>query len=344
MITRFRRFQSKPGDPFPEWDGGGAASWILLVLLLGGCASGAPAEARRTQYLLGTLVEVTAIAPNGEIASRAVASALDEIRRVEGLLTTYSDESEISRLNRSSGRWVELSPETIEALDASRRLAEITGGAFDPTVGPLIDLWREAEGRGRPPDASEIERTLSLVGYRGIDLDREGKRGRLEAGMRVDLGGIGKGYAVDRAGEALLRAGASGGTLNAGGDLLLLGALPPPLREVGIRDPSDPERILGRIRPSKGAVATSGNYERGYRIGGQLHGHVLDPATGLPVRGLLSATIVAADATTADALATAVLVRGRTEADRLSTEMGVDHVTVDRDGGVSSTLPFEIFP
>ncbi|MCZ6688333.1 MAG: FAD:protein FMN transferase [Planctomycetota bacterium] len=290
---------------------------------------------RRTQYLLGTLVTVTAVAPDRATAAQAVTAALDEIARIEALLTTYHPESEISRLNRSEGAWISVSPETLDVLAEAVRFAEMTRGAFDPTVGPLIDLWREAERRGRAPTDEERVAASKRVGYRRIQVDRHGSRARLEIGTRVDLGAIGKGYAVDRAAEAMMRAGASGGVVEAGGDLLLVGDLPDDLRDVSIRDPRPPPRVH-RIGSFSGgtAVATSGGYERSFQIGDQRYGHVIDPATGLPTDSLLSATVIAPSATMADALATAILVRGQDEAQRLANEQGIEYTIFHPDGWI----------
>ena len=348
VFARHRRMASRLRELFPEWDEadklsalGGAALLMAGAILMGGCAWMPPAELRREQFLLGTEVAVTAVAPDEASASAAVAGALEEIARIEALLSSWSEESEITLLNRNAGEWVSLSRETLEVLAACGRFGEMTRGAFDPTVGPLIDLWRESERRGRPPDETELEEALSRVGYRRIQVDVPGGRARLEPGSRVDLGAIGKGYAVDRAGAVLLEKGGTGGVINAGGDLRLLGELPERLSMISIRNPDHPETSLGEFLPPRGsAVATSGNYLRYFEIDGIRFGHVLDPRTGLPIRGVKSATVIAPDAMTADALATAILVAGQEEADRLAHQEGIGFVIVGKDGEVSSSFPF----
>ena len=252
---------------------------------------------------------------------RSERDRLDEYRRacqsilkdLENRLSIYDPESEISRLNAAAGGpAVAVSPPTRRVLEMSRDCAEKSEGRFDVTVAPLVELWGFHGGElTSPPDGRAISNALELVGYRGLRLSDNGARLEL-AGMRVDLGGIAKGFAVDRCFEELRRMGARNVMVNLGGNLRCGGCARPgkPWR-IGVRDPFDRTRIAGRLHLTGGmAVATSGDYERFVELDGERYAHIIDPCTGRPVRGTAAVTVVSTNAARADAMSTALFVAG----------------------------------
>lgn len=254
---------------------------------------------------MSTDVRLVAVASGGAAARRMFEGARREIRAVDRLMSTYREDSEVSRLNRE-GR-ARISEPTRAVLQRAKEISRLTGGAFDATYAPLRRLWRRAVEQERLPRPEEMEKARAAVGYRKVTV--KGGIARLEEpGTEIDLGGIAKGYAIDRAAEAMRRAGAGAGLVDVGGDLRLFGR---PLKRakwrIQVRTPPErPERLILELGPS--AVATSGDYARGFRIGEQWFSHIIDPRTGRPADHSPSVTVVGPDATTADALATAFSV------------------------------------
>ena len=194
------------------------------------------------------------------------------------------------------------------ALDWSRR----TGGAFDPTTAALLDLWDILSGPHPPPSPEQLAAARQEVGWRRLVLSADHRRVDL-GGTALDLGGIAKGYAIDRAAQALRRSGVRDFLVNAGGDLFVAGSKGGDPWRVGIQHPRSPEELLQVVSPVDGALVTSGDYERSFTWEGTLYHHILDPRSGEPARDCQSVTVWAATAIDADALATAVFVLGPAE-------------------------------
>ena len=284
---------------------------------------------------MGTVVQITVAHPDEGIARKALESAFEEIRRAEKLLSSYLPESEISAVNlRAAREAVTVSEEVLEIIDRALETSRSSGGAFDVTVGPLMELWNFDSG-GTVPAENDLEAALALVGFERLSLDREKGTVRfLAEGMKIDLGGIGKGYAVDRAAAALLEAGITNAIIDAGGDLRLLGHRPgKDFWRVGIRHPRDPGRLLLSLDLADRAVVTSGDYERFFMSGERRYHHLLDPATGFPATGCESVTVIAATAAEADAYATAAFILGPEKGlDFLRDLPGVEGIIVDSAG------------
>jgi thiamine biosynthesis lipoprotein len=248
---------------------------------------------------MGTAARIVLYAPDDEEADRGARAAFEEIARIEACISDYDPESELSRLRE--GEQV-VSEKLFEVLAAARHFSEITGGAFDVTVGPVVALWR----RGVPPDQAEREAALESVGWRNLVLDPSRRTVRLaKPGMRLDPGGIGKGYAADEALSLLARQGVRRALVDLGGDLAL--GDPPPGRS-GWRVEIEGEEGRREILLSNCGVAASGDTERFVEAGGRRYSHILDPRTGIGVEHGRRVSVVAPDCTTADALATALSV------------------------------------
>jgi thiamine biosynthesis lipoprotein len=291
--------------------------------------------------MMGTSVEVILWDSDPQAPAKAADQAYAEIKRIEELLSDRRRESKVSEINRSAGRRpVQVPAELFGLIRESIRFARVSDGVFDITVQGLGDLWDFHSAVFRVPDVGVVRDRLSLVDYRKIRLQQEGSTVFLEEpGMQISLGGIAKGYAVDRAVEVLRESGIKGGIVCGGGDLVAFGK-----REdggawkVGVRNPRDPGKNICVIPVSDLAVATSGDYERYRMAGGRRYHHIIDPRTGYPSRGCMSVTVVAENALDADALATAVFVLGPREGRALLEKLpDVEGIIVDSHGKVTAS-------
>jgi len=290
---------------------------------------------KETRLLMDTIVNISIGGAGGESARSAAALAFEEIARVEALLSSYRPESEISRLNAAgtSGP-VQVSEEAFALLMRGEEIRAASGGAFDVTVGPMVELWAFDEG-GRVPADEEIDTALASVGGSLLEFDGAARTVRfLAPGMKIDLGAIGKGYAVDRAAEVLKAAGINSAIIDAGGDIRLLGSRPgKDFWRIRVKHPRKVSRPLVDLDLAETAIVTSGDYERFFMVGETRYHHILDPRTGMPARLCQSVTVVAPDTAGADAYATAAFVLGPEEGLRyLRSLPGVEGIIVDAKG------------
>jgi FAD:protein FMN transferase len=289
------------------------------------------------RILMGTLVEVTAVGAPNQLKEFAEA-ALTEIKRVEDL-TSFHKESDLKQINDNAGRSpTKVNPELISLIQRSLDIAEQTDGAFDPTIGPLSRLWNFSGPEGpRLPNESEIAEARKKVNWRKLEISPDKHEVFLpEEGMALDLGGIAKGYALNRAAEILKSKGVKGALLNAGGDIVTFGSKSDGRPwKVGIQDPRDKSRIEAAVDMEAGAVFTSGDYERFLEKDGKRYHHVLDPSTGYPADGFESVTIVAPDGFGADGFSAAVLVLGPDKAKLfLEKYPNISCLVVDQSGKI----------
>lgn len=298
---------------------------------------------RRTRLAMGTTITLSVSGLPEAQATDAMEAAFAEVDRLESILTTWREESDTSRLNRAAGGEAQpCPPELLELLEKSSAWSERTGGTFDVTVGPVVALWKRAGSAGIAPGDGEIDAARTLVDYRRIEVDAKAGRARLgRAGASVDFGGIGKGYALDRAAAVLEARGVHRALLDFGGQFL---ALDPPEGErawrVDVRDPARPDSTVGAIGLVRSSISSTADYERGFDVGGKRVSHVVDPRTGRPVEGMLGATVVYASATGADALSTALYVMGAEEGMRYAGERELAARMVDAGGAVRETKDF----
>ena len=258
-----------------------------------------------------------AIVAYGEDAGalpRILEAALDEVDRIDRLMSHYKPESPLSRLNREAARGaVMVEPELFDFIARSLGYARESGGAFDITVGPLMKTWGFFRGGGRLPSDAEIAEVRGRVGYEHVVLDRRMRTVRFDRpGIELDLGGIAKGYAVDRV-VALLRKGRVAAALVSAGGSTIYGMGAPPHREgwdVEVQDPIAAERVALTVRLRDRALSVSGSYEKSFERGGVRYSHVMDPRQGRPVQGVLSVAVLAPTGTAGDALDNALFVQG----------------------------------
>jgi FAD:protein FMN transferase len=237
-----------------------------------------------------------------------------EFERLEKLMSVWVADSDLVRVNRAAGvAPVPVGPEVREVLTRARQISEWTDGKFDVTFGALSGLWKFDHDQDNViPDMTEVRRRLPLIDYRAIRVDDTVGTVFLERkGMSIHLGGIGKGYAVDRGAAMMRRRGVRDFMIQSGGDLYVSGLKNGRPWQLGLQDPRSPAgRIFARVDLSDGTFSTSGDYERFFMKDGRRYHHILDPATGEPARGARSVTIVSNTATVADGLSTGVFIMG----------------------------------
>jgi thiamine biosynthesis lipoprotein len=269
---------------------------------------------KQAMRLMGNHFEITVVEEDEKKANTLIDLAVKEIQRIEKLLTTYSDTSETSMINATAGmNPVKVSEETFRLIQRSIRISAITQGAFDITYGSVDKrLWNFDTNMTSLPDTRTAKRMVRLINYQNIILDEEEKTVFLkEKGMRIGFGGIGKGYAAERAKQILIEAGVKSGIVNASGDLTVWGHQPDGKPwTIGIVNPNLKHEVFSYINVTNMAVATSGNYEKFVMINGEKYSHTIDPRTGLPVKGIKSVTIITPNAEIADAMATPVTIMG----------------------------------
>ena len=314
----------------------------FLTLLFGdlaGCA-GIPSVqgsvvVTRAQMQMGTLVKITAVARSESIAQAAATAGFAEVRRLEELLSTWIPTSELSRVNAAAGVMpVHVSAETLTVVQRAMQAAEETGGGFNIAIGPAVDAWRVTDGQ-RIPTESELDALRSLVDLHAVHADVQAQTIYLEKpGMRIDVGGIGKGYAADQAVDALRSAGAVAGVVALSGDIKTFGQLPGGRKfPVGIQHPRKEGEVLAWIDLQDEAISTAGDYERFFERDGVRYHHILDPRTLQPARSCQSVTVIAREGVWADGLDTGIFVMGPERGMELVEQLPhVEAIIVDQDG------------
>ena len=330
---------------------------ILLMLVGAGCRTTPSKEDRpfhvvkRSQMLMGTVVFVTAVASDEETAKQAAQKSLEEIRRLEELLSTWIPTSELSHVNAAAGvEGVSVSPETLEVMRQSFEIARLTDGGFNIAIGPAVSLW-DASGEGHLPSNAELEAVRPLIDLAQVHVDKQAHTIRLgRLGMQIDVGGIGKGYAADLAAQVMKKAGASAGVVAISGDIKTFGRMPENQQFVfGIQHPrKEPGVLLAQVPLEDEAVSTAGDYQRYFEKDGVRYHHILDPVTLKPARACQSVTVIARTGVMADGLDTGIFVMGPEKGMALIESLSeVEGVIVDQEGqvtvssGLVSRLKFE---
>jgi len=266
------------------------------------------AAIHRQQFdAMGSRCELRLSAPNAAAAAALAARAIAEVRRIETKYSRYRPDSIVSRINAAAGRTpVACDSETMALIDYAAALFAASGGLFDITSGVLRRAWDF--GKPRVPDADTLGPLLALVGWRHVHCERQ-QVYLLQPGMEIDFGGFGKEYAADRAAAVLIEAGVRHGYVNLGGDMRFIGPrLDGRPWSIGIQDPRDMDATVASIPVNRGALATSGDYERFMEVDGQRYCHVLDPRSGMPVSHWRSVSVVAPLAITAGSCTTIAML------------------------------------
>jgi len=306
-------------------------------------APAAPAKVDFVEPAMGTEVHFVAYTTPRLDEARvrdAMRRAHAEIIRIEGIMTSWRNDSEVGRVNENAGKPVPASDETLGVIEKSLWAGKISEGVFDITFHALGDLWRfgdAAQATPQLPDAKVVAEKKKLVDYRKVKVDAVSHTVTIGAGMRIDLGGIAKGYAVDRAAGVLKAAGLTDFLAQAGGDLYGAGRKPDGSPWVsGIRDPRGKEgEFFATLELTDHAFSTAGDYARAFFVGGKRYHHIIDPRTGYPATACRSVTVWATDALTADAVDDAVFIMGTEKGLALVESLtDVGAVIVDKDNKV----------
>jgi len=311
------------------------AASVVALLALSGAVSASADWVRREETAMGTRIYVEAWDDDPVRGEQALDAVMANMHRIDELMSHYKPESQLSRINaRAALEPVVVDPELFELLRTSIHYSELTEGAFDITyasVGYLYDYPRHVH-----PTQAQIEAALPGVNYRNLVLDPATHSVRFaHEGMRIDLGGIAKGYACDRGAEILKTFGIRNAVVTAGGDTRLLGDRRGRPWLIGIRHPDDKNRVVLSMPLADVGISTSGDYERFFDEGGVRYHHIIDPRTGRSPNGVRSVTIIGPTATDTEGWSKGVFVKGAAEGLRLIEHYPqMDAVVVDRDGKV----------
>ncbi len=279
---------------------------LLAIYLLR--PASAPQELRQSRLLMGTVVEIAALGPDQAALETAVNAAFAEIARIEALMTPHQPQSDVARLSAAATE-ATVAAETAEVIALGLQLAQASDGALDLTLGRVKALWAIESETPRVPSSEELAAALDESGPDALQLDGLTVR-KASPQLAVDLGAVAKGYAVDRAVAKLRSAGVTRASVNAGGDIYLLGDQVGRPWRIGIQHPRKEGEVAATLLVADQAVVTSGDYERFFEQDGVRYHHIFDPKSGLPGRLCQSASVVAPTAALADALSTAVFVLG----------------------------------
>lgn len=274
--------------------------------------------AKQTRMIMGTFAEVSAYSHDEKTAGKAIEGALDEMERMDRIMSNYKNNSELSQLNKEAGKSpAPCQEELLDVLLQSHYYSELSGGAFDITVSPIVALWGFFHEKGHVPPDKEIEKLLPAISYKNIIINKNADPKKpstvffKNTQTQIDLGAIGKGYAVDKALGIMKNFGINNACINLGGNIYVLGTPPDKNAwKIGIQHPRDNNEILGYLELKNEATATSGDYERFFEFKGKRYSHIINPLTGRPVSGTIATTIVAPTSTQVDALSTSVFVLG----------------------------------
>jgi FAD:protein FMN transferase len=312
-------------------------SLAVLSCTKGGAAGSSSITVKRTQLHMGTLVSITAVGRTSRDANEAITAGFQEVKRLEQLLSTWIPDSELSRVNAAAGQSaVQVSLETMALVRKSLQVAEITDGAFNIAIGPAIDAWN-ISAVPRLPTSEELAALKPLVDLRYMQTDVWERTIHLQKpGMRIDVGGIGKGYAADQAVTVMKNAGALAGVVALSGDIKTFGRLPNDAAfPVGIRHPRKEGELLAEIWLEDEAISTAGDYERFFELDGVRYHHILDPDTLQPARGCQSVSVIAKEGVWADGLDTGIFVLGAERGMELVEQLqDVEAIIVDGEGRV----------
>ncbi|PKP02097.1 MAG: thiamine biosynthesis protein ApbE [Bacteroidetes bacterium HGW-Bacteroidetes-6] len=319
---------------------------VFLLLIFPLVVWAQPKHRTEVLLLMGSRFEITPFAANDSIVDAAILAAVAEVKRVEGLISEWIPQSEISKINNNAGiKPVVVPDELFFLIKRCLKISELTDGAFDISWAAARHTWRFDGTMSGLPDPAVIDSMKKLVNYKDIVLDDSAKTVFLRnKGMAIGLGAIGKGYAANRMKAIMLSMGVENGIVIAGGDLIAWGVPEDgKLWPIGIANPDNPNTAMAWFAVGPMAVVTSGDYEHFAIIDGKRYGHIIDPRTCYPVEGIRSVTIICADAELADALATSVFVLGVESGIALVNQLkGVECVIVDDKGEMITSTNLNI--
>ena len=311
---------------------------VLVALLLVGCTSLKKVE--QTKELMSTYYTITVYDTDEGKANNSIEKAFEEIQRIDDVLSIYKNSSEANRLNED-GFIENASYDLLYNVERSLYYANLSDGAFDITVQPILDLYTHTfNDLKRPPTEEEINETLILINYKNIILSKDKKSIKLsKKGMKITLGGIAKGYAVERAIDILNKEGIQHALVNAGGNMRAIGNKGTEDWQIALENPRNKQEYITIIPLNNNAVSTSGDYERYFNENKTFH-HIVNPKTGYSAIELISVTIITDNAMDADALSTSVFVLGKEKGLKLIEDLGVKGLIITREKGIIKSSGF----
>jgi thiamine biosynthesis lipoprotein len=305
---------------------------MACLLLAIGCTDSRLKTLQKTETIMGTQVTITVVAAHEGSGSIAIDAAMAEIRRLDEMMSLYKNTSEIVRVNKAAGRQpVAVSPEMIEVVETAARISDLTKGAFDVTVGPLVALWRTRLKENRVPTDVEIAAAAKLVGYKNIVINKKGTTLFLKkTGMILDFGGVAKGYAADKAAAVLKKHGIENGIVALAGDIRVMGRRPDnkPWR-IDVQHPREHQKSLAVLELTDRFISTSGDYERFQIVQSKRYHHIINPHTGKPSQGMISVTLIGENGAFTDAFTTAIFVLGMERGRSLVNKLGIEAILED---------------
>ncbi len=300
----------------------------------------------RTLKLMGSRFDITVVAENRQQGDQYIDWAVAEIKRIEKIISSWDTKSETSKINRNAGiKPVKVSQELFDLIKRSKIISDLTEGAFDISYASMDKIWKFDGSMKKMPSPEAIKKSVEKVGYQNIILDDKNQTVYLKKkGMKIGFGAIGKGYAADKAKKMLISKGVKAGIINASGDMNTWGTKPDGKPwTIAITNPMNKKKAFGVFELKENAVVTSGNYEKYVIFDGVKYTHIINPKTGYPATGLLSATVFAPKAELADALATSIFVMGKDVGiDLINQIPNVECLVVDEKGLVFTSKNIHI--
>lgn len=321
-------------------------AYISLFAILFSVVCSGQQPYKRMLKLMGSGFDITVVANDSIEANKYIDTAVAEITRIEKLISSWDANSQTSEINRNAGiKPVKVDAELFQLIERAIGISKLTDGAFDISYASMDKIWKFDGSMTAMPTEEEIAASVSKVGYRNIELDKEKSTVFLKLqGMKIGFGAIGKGYAADKAKDLLIAKGVPSGIINASGDMNTWGKQANGNQwKVAITNPMDKNKVFALLPISNGAVVTSGNYEKYVTFNGKLYTHIIDPRTGYPSSGIISVTVFAPKAELADALATSVFVMGKEAGlDRINQMPKIECIIIDDKGNITKSKNIEI--
>jgi thiamine biosynthesis lipoprotein len=319
---------------------------LAIAILVYGTVFPQEQAQRRTTKLMGSRFDITIVVPDETAANHYIDMAIEEISRIEKLISSWNPSSQTSEINKNAGiSPVKVDQELIDLIERCITVSKITDGAFDITYASMDKVWKYDGSMAQMPSKEAIKNSVAKIGYQNIVLDKKAQTVFLKLeGMKIGFGAIGKGYAADKVRSMLKAEGVKAGIINASGDLTTWGKQADGKDwMVGITNPLNKDNIFSWFPVVNAAVATSGNYEKYVTFNGVKYSHIIDPRTGYPSTGIQSVTIFALSAELCDALATSVFITGtETGLNMIDQIKGVECIIIDDQNNIHTSQNIEL--
>ncbi|MGA1226643.1 MAG: FAD:protein FMN transferase [Tamlana sp.] len=319
---------------------------LLFIFFLQFACSNAQEVFHKTTKLMGSRFDLTVVAKDSTDGKKYIETAIEEITRIEKLISSWDTNSQTSEINRNAGiKPVNVDKELFDLIERAIAISKLTDGAFDISYASMDRIWKFDGSMTKMPSKEEITASVEKVGYQKIVLDKENYTVFLKLkGMKIGFGAIGKGYAADKAKQLLISKGVNSGIINASGDMNTWGKQPNGEDwTVAITNPMNKNKAFALLPLKQGAVVTSGDYEKFVMFDGVRYAHIINPKTGYPSKGIISVTVFAPTAELADALATSIFVMGKDVGlDRINQIPNVECIIIDTEGNIHQSQNIKI--